>query len=165
MRKEVKKIKYYLILAFIFLIFIFVFVIIKNKYHQIVLPQNNENLSKNTDKKIIEDQFSRVSFFLTTQNMASIALPASWEGKYRKIEAGNVVHFEYIINQDLIFDIFKIKYYPKVINSKLEQNELLVPDSENFTYIKADTNPYVGSDRENFNNMLDRVDELIKGFK
>lgn len=74
----------------------------------------NEADTFSTVKKVspappaIPENYSRISFFHTQEVSGSLAIPESWEGKYRMKELGRQVNFFYIgepENEQLLFII------------------------------------------------------------
>lgn len=114
------------------------------------------------------ENFSRATFFLTSPIKGSLAMPASWEGRYRMEDRGSVMNFKYIGNSEIIADLFSIKTYTKEDWEKKDVKEgVLILEKEGFVFIysKATDNPYTGEASEKFLKMQNEADEIIKSFK
>lgn len=72
----------------------------------------NEPPAKEWQEMTLDEQkrFSRVTFFHSGPYMASLAIPAEWEGKYRMETEKKRVNFVYLGKQDKGIPIFFIDY-------------------------------------------------------
>lgn len=118
------------------------------------------------EKKV--ESFSRVTFFLTLPVKGSLAMPASWEGRYRMEDQRSVMNFKYIGNSEIIANLFSVKTYTKEDWEKMAVKDgvlILEKDGYVFIYSKATDNPYTGEASEKFLKMQNEADEIIKSFK
>lgn len=161
--KKIKKILIIVLVIFAVMLFlIFIKIILKPKTVKIEAKNSETEIKIDIDK---DKKFSRVSFFVNTSHRASLAIPESWEGKYRQSEEGDIVRFLYIGNPSQKSELFRIKYYSTLDEALVVKNqEIIISNSKNFTYIKEKNNIYSGSEAQNFQAMINRVDDLMKDF-
>lgn len=114
------------------------------------------------------ESYSRATFFFTQPLKGSLAVPESWEGRYRLADAGDTVVFSYIAHPVITAELFSIKIYPAETWEQKPDKEGAVISSEKgyvFVYKKSSQNPYQGKDAEKFQNMAKQGDEVIASFK
>lgn len=129
--------------------------------------ENNTPIDQNKQDQISQNQtkpetYSRISVFNIRPIKLSIAIPSSWEGKYRAKEIGDTAYIEYIRNPDAPTNILQFIYYGK--NAKAKENETVIFSDKNtiITYKKAISNPYQGEIGVEFDKILKTLDSIIK---
>lgn len=154
--KTTKKI----LIALIILILIFVvFFIFKDRAGK--NNKSNLNLDESSQKEIIS--YSRINFFLTSPNKASLSIPDYWEGNYRIKEEGSEAIFYYLDKKRNTTELFRITYVKKDSEFFYDSTELITEnDDYNFYLIKND-NTYL--DEDLYHKMIDSINDTIKSFK
>lgn len=114
------------------------------------------------------DSFSRVTFFHTQAVKGSLAMPETWEGRYRVVDGGNTVTFMYIVNPEKISPLFSIRNMKKSDwEVEANKNGSLINETDGYVFIyeQAKENPYTDSNKEGFTEMQKQADEIVKSFK
>lgn len=108
------------------------------------------------------ETFSRISMFNSYPVKISIAMPSSWEGKYRTTENNGKAYIQYIGNPELPTNLLQFGYYEK--NTNFRENETVLFSGNNITItcLKVLNNPYQGVYKEEYDSMLIRLDKIIK---
>jgi hypothetical protein len=115
--------------------------------------------------------YSRITFFLRSPVVGSLAIPEYWEGKYRTKEEGNQINLNYADNPNLEANIFYIKYYVQqewedvARAGKTKEKELQRKDGFVYVYYIAAENPYKDRDQTNFKNMTAEASQIIQSLK
>lgn len=149
-------VSFFLLLLIIFLLFI------KNDNKKIEQNFTVNIKSEERAELAKPETFSRISMFNSYPVKISIAMPSSWEGKYRTTEIGGKAHIQYIGNLELPTNLLQFGYYEK--NAKFKENETVLFSENNLTitYLKMLNNPYQGIYKEEYDSMLARLDEILK---
>lgn len=126
----------------------------------------SKGTEKNAEAKI--ESFSRATFFFTQPLKGSLAMPESWEGRYRMTDAGDTVIFSYIGHPRITAELFSVRIYPKNVWDQAADKPGSVIASEKdfvFVYKKSVENPYQGKESDKFQDMLREGDDIISSFK
>jgi hypothetical protein len=157
----------------IFLVISFVFLFIFNKENTELVVKNEE--TKIREKAIIEldpQKMSRISFFNSSKDRVSLAIPEWWEGKYRINEIGDSVVFVYIDSFGKSQILFVIKKYLDDIweednDAGRNINEVKFLKKQNivssyFLSTDDDSNSYFEKDYRQMKNEIKLVIKTIK---
>lgn len=107
--------------------------------------------------------YSRLNFFLSSQNKASLAIPDFWEGNYRVKEQGNEVKFYFVKGATNEVELFSIKYVEKNIDNSFSENEIIGDNEKyNFVFKKSEI---INLDDNIYYKIVENIDETIKSFK
>ncbi len=98
-----------LIFVVIFYFFIFLF---NNKSIEQKVKSEETQVREKAIVELDPNKMSRITFFNTSKDRVSLAIPEWWEGKYRLKEEGNVARFGYIDVLGKYNKLFVIKKYP-----------------------------------------------------
>ena len=148
-------------LLFIIIIIIIIIFLYSNK---------SNNLQKNADSNFQESKkieevltYSRVNFFLTTQNKASLAIPDYWEGNYRIKEQGNEVSFYFVRGVSDEIKLFSILYREKD-SFEINEGEELIGYKNNleFIFTKSENKEIDG---DIYYIITESINSVIKSFK
>ncbi len=158
------------IILFIVVLTIFAFVFYwqqkqnNNEISEVKTEPKKEEIKKKPKKKI---SYSRVTFFHHFPVKASLAIPETWEGKYRLEEKGNEVLFYYI------GDINNPKPLFKILAFKEEDWNNFEHKSE-FKKIKSRQPGYVFawqkqidkiSNSSEYFDMIEDINDIINSFR
>jgi hypothetical protein len=111
--------------------------------------------------------YSRISFFLRSPINGSLAIPESWEGKYRTKEEGNQINLDFVNDPKLETNIFYVKFYTLkewndiAKNGHTKERELQRKDEMVYVYHITETNPYQGDNQTYFKNMTTEASNII----
>jgi hypothetical protein len=124
--------------------------------------KSNEMVGKEVS---LPPKFSRITFFHKTKPICSLAIPESWEGKYRLQDSGDEAHFLYIqeLNNP---ELFYVKKYQK--NTKMNEiGERLILENENNFYTASLSTQNVDKfvNKLEFEKILKDLDEVLRSFK
>jgi len=107
--------------------------------------------------------YSRLNFFLSSQNRASLAIPDFWEGNYRVKERGNEVVFYFVKGTTDEVKLFSIKYEEKNANNSFSEEDI-IGDNETYDFIFT-KNKIIDLDDNIYHKIVESIDETIKSFK
>ncbi len=159
--------KLLIILLFVFVILVFWGWIQINKDKEQVsetkIEQPKERFVKKPKKKI---SYSRITFFHQLPIKASLAIPETWEGKYRVEEKNEEVRFYYIgdiKNQQLLFRILAFKQ-TEWDNFKHKNNFRKIKEREGYVFVWQKNNKKISNSEEYF-DMMSSLEDIIGSFR
>jgi len=144
------------------LLSLFLAVIILGSSYFLFFNKKDEGIKEKKQVEKKELIFSRINFFLSKENKASINIPNYWEGNYRMSETGNRVDFIYLKKGIESGNIFSIEMIKKS-NHDLNNKEKVLFENEKYYYIfiKSTT---VSNDNL-YKSMNNDIQTLLKSFK
>ncbi len=154
--KTTKKI---FVLSIILVLIIVVFLIFKDRTDK--KSESDLNFEENSQKEIIT--YSRINFFLSSSNKASMSIPNYWEGNYRIKEEGNEVVFYYLDKKRNAIELFKIFYTQKDIDFSEGGVELVAENDDYIFYLLR--SDYLNLEEDLYYRMIDDINDTIKSFK
>ncbi len=135
----------------------------KEQVSETKIEQPKEHPPKKSKKKI---SYSRVTFFHHLPIKASLAIPETWEGKYRIEEKDDEARFYYIgniKNPQLLFRILAFKK-SEWENFKHKNNFKKIKEKEGYVFVWQKANEKVSTSEEYF-DMMSNIEDIISSFK
>lgn len=113
------------------------------------------------EKRIVN--YSRINFFLSTSNKASLAMPDYWEGNYRVREQGETAIFYFVEGVESEVELFSISYKQKD-SYEAEKNQQIIGEKGglDFILIKAEIQDLSS---KMYQEMFSDIGGLVKSFK
>jgi len=118
--------------------------------------------AKDWQEMSLEEQqkHSRVTFFHSGPYMASLAIPTSWEGKYRLDQQGKQARFLYLNGRSDSRPLFSLSYC-RVNSCDIDGRRIAHKKDVEFVLKTHDKQGKTGR----YKQMLDQVENIISSFK
>lgn len=119
-------------------------------------------------KQVQQDEnrrYSRVTFFnAKEEQQSSLAIPEDWEGKYRVLENGQVVTFNYVVSPVKSFEIFSVTFVSPGGHIGVDYTEIGEKSGMKVYYRLGSNNVDVEIE-EDFKRIQSEVENIVKSLR